>query len=427
MHRFIVAGAISAIALLSPSLATASDKETAQHIADSLKKSGRLVGFSFGVKYHDGTAWLKGRVSSEEQKALAVEMAEQMPEVTRVVDELSVDPAQSATARLPAPSAPVLKPVANNRPSQYGFDASQRLAPQQPVVYAAKAPRSYAAGTLRVSEPTVDPNVRMTGGELSFPDSPIARNAPTQLASVEPAVQPVSTKRSIIRRRAVSSHSSDAAPEVTNASAAGLPTPAPEQYAGMPEQGVTTINGQKVRLIAMVRAPNGQLVPADPQLASQFAQNGNGTQLIPLARGQNGALIPAAQAPGKSQSKRRGRPLAMGARGQGQVSPAAYQGGPGPVAEGIPGAPLPANVPAPMAGPAPAYYDQPNMPNYAWPSYAAYPNYAALTYPRQYSPTAWPYIGPFYPYPQVPLGWRKVSLEWDDGWWFLDFDDKNCH
>ena len=25
-----------------------------------------------------------------------------------------------------------------------------------------------------------------------------------------------------------------------------------------------------------------------------------------------------------------------------------------------------------------------------------------------------PYIGPFYPYPQVPLGWRKVQLEWDD-------------
>lgn len=75
-------------------------------------------------------------------------------------------------------------------------------------------------------------------------------------------------------------------------------------------------------------------------------------------------------------------------------------------------------------GVAPARYDQPYMPNYAWPSYAAYPNYASLTYPRQYSPTAWPYIGPFYPYPQVPLGWRKVVLEWDDGWWMLDFKDK---
>lgn len=70
-------------------------------------------------------------------------------------------------------------------------------------------------------------------------------------------------------------------------------------------------------------------------------------------------------------------------------------------------------------------YDQPNLPNYAWPSYAAYPNYAAVTYPKQYSPSAWPYIGPFYPYPQVPLGWRRVSLEWDDGLWYLDFSSKS--
>ncbi|MEE2826344.1 MAG: BON domain-containing protein [Planctomycetota bacterium] len=67
----------------------------------------------------------------------------------------------------------------------------------------------------------------------------------------------------------------------------------------------------------------------------------------------------------------------------------------------------------------------PNLPGYAWPGYASYPNYSAVTYPKQYSPSAWPYIGPFYPYPQVPLGWRKVSLEWSDGWWFLDFNDTN--
>ena len=40
----------------------------------------------------------------------------------------------------------------------------------------------------------------------------------------------------------------------------------------------------------------------------------------------------------------------------------------------------------------------------------------------QYSASAWPYIGPFYPYPQVPMGWREVSLEWDDGQWNLNFN-----
>lgn len=89
---------------------------------------------------------------------------------------------------------------------------------------------------------------------------------------------------------------------------------------------------------------------------------------------------------------------------------------------GVPGAPLASYAPG-TGYMAPAKYDQPHMPDHAWPSYASYPNYAGVTYPKQYSPSAWPYIGPFYPYPQVPLGWRKVTLEWDDGWWFLDFKE----
>ncbi|TWT87768.1 BON domain-containing protein [Neorhodopirellula pilleata] len=111
--------------------------------------------------------------------------------------------------------------------------------------------------------------------------------------------------------------------------------------------------------------------------------------------------------------------------GSGGAYAGGYQMG-SPVGGQIAGAPM-MGAPVPMAPAAPAgapRYDSPNLPNYAWPGYAAYPNYAALSYPQQYSPSAFPYIGPFYPYPQVPLGWRKVSLEWDDGWWFLDFTDK---
>ena len=91
-----------------------------------------------------------------------------------------------------------------------------------------------------------------------------------------------------------------------------------------------------------------------------------------------------------------------------------------------PGTQYPPPVAAPPYGyPAPSgpatMYDQPNYPNYAWPGYAQHPNYAAVTYPKQYSASAWPYIGPFYPYPQVPLGWRQAQLEWDDGYWNLNF------
>ena len=77
-------------------------------------------------------------------------------------------------------------------------------------------------------------------------------------------------------------------------------------------------------------------------------------------------------------------------------------------------------------GAAPQQYGsgcKPNLPNYAWPSYAAHPNYAQVTYPKYYKAETWPNIGPFYPYPQPPLGWRKTTLEWHDGKWWLDFDD----
>ncbi|MCL2624899.1 MAG: BON domain-containing protein [Planctomycetaceae bacterium] len=83
------------------------------------------------------------------------------------------------------------------------------------------------------------------------------------------------------------------------------------------------------------------------------------------------------------------------------------------------------NMPLPMGQQTPTAgrYDQPNVPNYAWPTYAAPNNYSEVAYPRLYCPQAAPYIGPFYPYPQVPLEWRKVTLEWHDGYWWLDFDD----
>jgi hypothetical protein len=76
-------------------------------------------------------------------------------------------------------------------------------------------------------------------------------------------------------------------------------------------------------------------------------------------------------------------------------------------------------IPEGTAGGVPAASS--NMPNYAWPSYAPYPNFSAVGYPTSYPWQAWPNIGPFYPYPEVPLDWRAVTLRWDDGIWWLDF------
>ncbi|MGC3970966.1 MAG: BON domain-containing protein [Pirellulales bacterium] len=73
-------------------MALGSDQETAQSIADSIRQSGRLKDYSIGVKYENGTATLMGRVANDQQAAAAVEMAEQLPGITSVVNSLEIKP-----------------------------------------------------------------------------------------------------------------------------------------------------------------------------------------------------------------------------------------------------------------------------------------------------------------------------------------------
>lgn len=72
-----------------------------------------------------------------------------------------------------------------------------------------------------------------------------------------------------------------------------------------------------------------------------------------------------------------------------------------------------------MAPGAPGATLPPPMPPYAWPTYAPYNNYSRVAYPIAYPAEAFPFIGPVHPFPKVPLGWRSVTLKWDDGHWWL--------
>jgi hypothetical protein len=100
----------------------------------------------------------------------------------------------------------------------------------------------------------------------------------------------------------------------------------------------------------------------------------------------------------------------------------------------IPGAPV-AGMPVPGIGlpggpePTPIFSAGPPLPNsatnppplppYAWPTYAPYNNYSRVAYPLLYPYQSWPFIGPMYPFPKVPLGWRSIKLTWEDGhWWY---------
>ena len=171
----------------------------------------------------------------------------------------------------------------------------------------------------------------------------------------------------------------------------------PESAAGIPARMAATPRPMRMSSSAPVQ-------PVGMRSMSRQEMIG-GEQVVP---GSMRFYEGSAQSPAQASAP----PASMPPAGMPGMAP----GGPRPMGAAGVGAP-----PIPMRG------DGPNVPNYAWPSYASSPNYAALQYPTQYSPAAWPYIGPFYPYPQVPLGWRRVSLEWDDGWWYVDFDERHVH
>lgn len=97
------------------------------------------------------------------------------------------------------------------------------------------------------------------------------------------------------------------------------------------------------------------------------------------------------------------------------IQPPIGGAGPGGFA-GVAADPVPLNG---MPAMAPLDPSGPNLPPHAWPTYAPYNNMSRVAYPANYPYNAFPYIGPFYPFPKVPLGWRKVVLEWDDGHWYM--------
>jgi hypothetical protein len=345
MRRLILALAIGVIAPAAPVWAAGTDQEVAQQIADTLRTSGRLKGYSIAVKYKDGTARLEGTVRSQQQLDQALDIVNRAPEVKRVINNLAVQPGPAGSS---APEA-----ASQARPSMAMQQPRGSVVPPGPL-----PSQMYTASTAAA-----------------------AQNVPQQQAL--PA----------------------AASQAAYAQPNSAPLPAP---VAMQPRPIAAVAPQTQAMAPQPMQP--QMIQQQQMMMQQQMQQ---QQLMQQARGPIPMAPQGQQVPYYAVAG--GRPMPVNYR-QPVAAPPGYQA-----------APLPEYVNSTGAGAAPQVYDQPHLPNYAWPSYAPYPNYAALTYPKQYSPAAWPYIGPFYPYPQVPLGWRKVTLEWDDGWWFLNFADDRRH
>jgi BON domain-containing protein len=392
MRRYVFHLAILALAVLGQSAVRGDDQQIAQQILQKLqseKQAGTLKGFSIDLQVDEGTVWLSGRVANEQQQAKALDLARRVPGVQQVVNDLSVAPPPSKStgkpgivmtpppamaAALPPPTSAAVPGMAMANPYVTN-NASQTAAPASEQVAGGPTP---AKATRSASSPANSSVLNTISKTLVS-----AVHGGREVEEAKP-VQPVSVSHDVATAIGSSPIGSGVDP---SASSRRSVVQAAQPVANVPQ----VATADSLQPVAAAAPQMGMMPMQMPYMVPVYA----GSQMqVPLAMG------PA-------------RPVNY-----------TSMGGGGPVPPGAAGAPVPMYMPGSGVGMAPARYDHPTMPGYAWPSYAAYPNYAAVTYPKQYSPTAWPYIGPFYPYPQVPLGWRKVTLEWDDGWWMLDFKDR---
>ncbi|TWU21582.1 LysM domain/BON superfamily protein [Novipirellula galeiformis] len=425
MRRTYFGLAIATIAALGPMQVFGGDREIAQQIIQRLKvnrDSGALKDFSLDMKVEQGVVLFRGNVSQSAQKDLVLMTASGIQGINDIVDEVTINgqtvSAETTTAKVVKPvknvaivatepvieagakdSKPAVAAKSNPKPaSESNFSFSKALAAKaatireatqrEETVVQADLPR-FEAPEQMPGEVRPTAAVELNASPLPSGDEQIVSSVVSALGQAQKSGQlrgfgvDVTSNGGIVqlKGRAASDAQRDAIVQIAES------TP-----------GVTGVRDAIEVAATLPRLPKPTVAQAAP--------------VAPAAPMQTRMVANQGHAPAMAVPYRMNPQQQVHAA---QVGYGAMQGAP------TMGQPVPM---APYTGGGAPRYDSPNLPNYAWPGYAAHPNYAALTYPQQYSPSAWPYIGPFYPYPQVPLGWRKVSLEWDDGWWFLDFTDR---
>ena len=459
MRRFF--SGLVIMALAAP-LAHANDDQIAQQIVKSLKANqaqGNLKNFNLGLQVRDGDVYLSGHVANARQEQLAIRSARAVDGVGKVFSEITVQQSKAAVATAETTeshSSPEKVHLANAQEntgraanvrlalleddSQRGRASSRTRAQAKAIAteIIRRLREEKSSGNLRGFgiDVEVDRGVVWLKGKVSSEDQELlALETARRVPGVKQVINDLSVSSSKPETSVVvatSDHSQALQPVAANsdeiAQSIVKRLQAQKRNGNLQnfgidvhvDEGVVWLSGyvpsrrQERLALDMARyVPGVKRVVNDLTISTRSSATGTAPAVLNTAGNRSSAansLMPAQYLSGQGTQA----PLAF--------SPARAASHDGQVIEH--GAATPTQMRAPGVGITPARFDHPQMPGYAWPSYAPHPNYGAVTYPKQYSASAWPYIGPFYPYPQVPLGWRKVTLEWDDGWWHLDFKNR---
>lgn len=392
----------------------------ANRIADALR-GANFKGSKIRIEFQKGIAKVSGSVPAPQYKALASETILKVRGVEAVDNQLTA-PALNASLPVTSPaSVPATAATAESETKRNGFlglfsRSEPEEAAAQPVVQPVSNQQTSSANVIqaRSEQPATQTSVQPVAASQANPNQLKAEQIGQALKTANFngydirigfrngtawLYGDVSDQTARMKATHIASQV-DGVKFVDNQLKVGGIQQVAAAQPVYPQQGVYQQFGAAPHMPQQMGV-NPQLIRASHQAPQGMGPQGMPPQGMPR-QGSPYQGMPIAQPP---------RGFAQRGTPQQQIMQTSYQGAPPTYAH-----------PASMGSQ--SVYTTPNLPEHAWPSYAAYPNYAQVNYPKQYDASAWPYIGPFYPYPQVPMGWRKATLEWDDGHWNLKFDSK---
>lgn len=360
--RHAVKGADPIAANPAPSQAAEkgpSNQQIADAVASALRAQPQIRGYKLNLEVRDGVVDLLGEVRDAAQRQALVQVIRSVPGVVDVRDQMAGPGTQAAQFQVPAD---VSQPIQPTQPAQ------------QPMMQ--ERPTNQLPQLQPQMQPPAPSTIPSLIGQRDYDQQPTAQMAPMQQPMLQqPMMQP-------------------------------YPMPYPQM-------------------------PYPQMMPQQPMMAHPM-------MMQQMQQMQQPMMQQPMMAPMQTPWGVRYMPVSMPmmAQGQPQFPPAPTPEGKMPMPPMNPNVPAMPNVPRmPEPGasnmPADPYpiatspsIPDPNMtppplPPYAWPTYAPYNNYSRVAYPESYPYQAWPFIGPVYPFPKVPLGWRSVNLTWEDGFWWL--------
>ena len=154
MRRLSYVLTVAAAVLVLPTLAMAGNQEVAEKVATNLRQSGQLQGYKVGVKVQEGTAWLRGRVSSHEQMNAALRLAFQTDGVERVVNNLTVSSGPQSPTLSPTPAPGGKKVSVSNLLGKPLRQVSGATAPERRLERPTAAFRRTTATKVATQAPT---------------------------------------------------------------------------------------------------------------------------------------------------------------------------------------------------------------------------------------------------------------------------------